>query len=261
MNHVEAPDASRARPYRYQGELMADHTSMRIATGYDELDHLLGGGLERGAVTVVGARPTFGKTSFAFNVAAGSARRGERTIVGTMGESPGDAAALLQRLWGDHDGAGCEVVDETSTTPGCLGDTLRANASGIDLVVFDGLRTMVEQPFDVWTWSVAALLSQLRTVAEEHGCAVLMPTRLAPFDARRTTLRPTLSDVPAAVASASDTVLLLHQPGRPGIDVPIAPASDVEVIVAQHRFAPSDGSLTMTYLAGDRRFQAPLEMA
>lgn len=39
-----------------------------LATGYDELDKRLGG-LKAGDVTLIGARPAMGKTSFAFNIA------------------------------------------------------------------------------------------------------------------------------------------------------------------------------------------------
>ena len=41
-----------------------------IPTGFDELDHLLNGGLLEGTVASIGARPSVGKTTFAINIAS-----------------------------------------------------------------------------------------------------------------------------------------------------------------------------------------------
>jgi Replicative DNA helicase len=42
----------------------------QIATGFTILDRMLGGGIIRGTVGTIGARPSVGKTTYAVNIAA-----------------------------------------------------------------------------------------------------------------------------------------------------------------------------------------------
>lgn len=55
-----------------------------IATGYKHVDELLGGGLERGTVTVVAARPGMGKTAFGLGVSRNVAADGGISAIFSM---------------------------------------------------------------------------------------------------------------------------------------------------------------------------------
>jgi circadian clock protein KaiC len=82
-----------------------------IASGLDELDQMLGGGVERGAVTLISGPTGVGKTTLATQFLAEAASRGERGVVYTFEES---TSVLVRR----SEGVGLpvrEMVDE-----GCL---------------------------------------------------------------------------------------------------------------------------------------------
>lgn len=56
---------------RWQGEWRDD----LFATGFYDLDRMIGGGFERGQLIVIGARPSIGKTAFALGIAHNGAKR------------------------------------------------------------------------------------------------------------------------------------------------------------------------------------------
>lgn len=56
---------------------MADPDSAFCKTGYAEFDEMLGGGMVKGGLYILGARPGMGKTTFAINIAEKIAKRGQ----------------------------------------------------------------------------------------------------------------------------------------------------------------------------------------
>ncbi|MFB6105873.1 MAG: DNA repair and recombination protein RadB [Halobacteriaceae archaeon] len=86
-------------------------TADRVGTGCDALDELLGGGLERGAVTQVYGPPAAGKTNLALSAAVGVAAAGEvAVVVDTEGLSPERFETLLAARTEDVDAASERVV-------------------------------------------------------------------------------------------------------------------------------------------------------
>ena len=65
-----------------------------MATGYTDLDRLLGG-LQRGELTVLAARPSLGKTALALNVAERAASAGARVAFFSLEMT---RSSLMQRL-------------------------------------------------------------------------------------------------------------------------------------------------------------------
>jgi circadian clock protein KaiC len=61
---------------------------VRVSTGIGRLDHMLGGGLYRGATVLVSGSAGTGKTSLAAQIADAACRRGERALYFSFEESP-----------------------------------------------------------------------------------------------------------------------------------------------------------------------------
>ena len=76
------------------GAAMRGESADSVTTGFPDLDDLTGG-LPVGEITVVGARPAMGKTTFGMAVAANAARRGHGVCVFSLEM---DAERLVERL-------------------------------------------------------------------------------------------------------------------------------------------------------------------
>jgi len=79
---------------------MADATAARLdrlATGWSEVDRVLGGGLVRGSVVLVGGEPGVGKSTLLLQVAGGLGGAGERVIVASAEESAQQVAMRAER--------------------------------------------------------------------------------------------------------------------------------------------------------------------
>ncbi|UQZ89468.1 DNA repair protein RadA [Deltaproteobacteria bacterium Smac51] len=70
----------------------------RMATGLDELDRVLGGGLAPGAVTLLSGEPGVGKSTLLLQAAAGLATRGRRLLYVTGEESAAQVRLRAERL-------------------------------------------------------------------------------------------------------------------------------------------------------------------
>ena len=89
-------------------EVEAEHVA-RITTGIAELDRVLGGGMVPGAVVLLAGEPGVGKSTLLLEVAARSARSGQRTLYVSGEESAAQVrlragrtdALLVDRLRGD----------------------------------------------------------------------------------------------------------------------------------------------------------------
>jgi DNA repair protein RadA/Sms len=125
------------------------------ATGVDELDRVLGGGLVPGAVVLLAGEPGAGKSTLALDVAARAARGGQRVLYVSGEESAaqvrlraGRTGALEQRLW---------MAAETD-----LGAVLtHVETVRPDLLVVDSVQTVASADVD----GGAGGVSQVRAVA------------------------------------------------------------------------------------------------
>ena len=88
-------EASPARPLRL-GDVAARETE-RLATGLDELDRVLGGGLVPGSVVLLGGEPGIGKSTLALQLAARIQKHGPVLYV-TAEESPEQVRLRAERL-------------------------------------------------------------------------------------------------------------------------------------------------------------------
>lgn len=124
-------------------------------TGIGELDRVLGGGLVRGSVTLVGGEPGVGKSTLLLQVLASLAARGWRCLLVSAEESAQQVRRRAERLGAVR--PGMWLVAETSM-PG-----IRAAVRDLapDVVVVDSVQT-------VWDPEVG---SSPGSVAQVRGCA------------------------------------------------------------------------------------------
>jgi len=142
-----------------------------VATGVDEVDRVLGGGLVPGSATVIGGEPGIGKSTLLLQVLASMARNGSRCVLvsaeestGQVRERAGRIGALGPRLWLVGDASLPSVV-------AALEDI------GPDVVVVDSVQTVWAPDLEGSPGSltqVRGCTHQLVTLAKAGGPAVVL---------------------------------------------------------------------------------------
>ncbi len=231
-----------------------------LKTGWTTLDHMTGG-LGRGKLTLVAARPGVGKTSFAMEIlrriSADTPRRvvvfslemtkenfSQRLLSQMSGVdlSAGGASALREREWrllqvtAGHIGRMNLFVDDTpALTPNGIFERCQRLASiegSLDLVVIDYLQLLranlgEKKPRER---ELAEISRALKGMAKELNCALLLLCQLD-RSAGAPVMRPNLARLRNAghVESDADTILFLHR------DATGDEAGEIECIVGKSR--------------------------
>jgi DNA repair protein RadA/Sms len=142
----------------------------RIATGLDELDRVLGGGLMQGSVTLLGGDPGIGKSTLLLQ--AGEAlSRAAATLYVTGEESLRQVSLRAQRL--GVAGDALKLFAETSVEA-VLNE---ARARDIRILVIDSIQTMFVEAVESSPGSAAQVresAAQLVRFAKSTGAAVLI---------------------------------------------------------------------------------------
>ena len=237
-----------------------------LALGYPDLDRILAGGLEPGALAIFAARPGVGKTALLGNIALKACDRGVRAMVFSL-EMPGEAIvrrllATLARVpltnlregqldsdawqrlaWAQDRLNGFRlVIDDTPalTTDQVLARARRrALAGGLDLVLVDYLGKIAARG-ENRTAAVGAIARGLKDAARSLRVPVIAAAQLNRGNVREDR-PPTLSDLrdSGEIEQEADVVVLLH---------PVATgdaARVVQVEVAKHRNGPTGGCKLM----------------
>jgi replicative DNA helicase len=255
-----------------------------LPSGFHDLDAITGG-LHRKQVVVVGGRPTLGKTSLSLNLAAAVAVEGggrvalatmqlsseramlalmcsvgkvatDRVIAGTPNE--GDWPHLVQAV-GELHSAEIDLIDDRSITPQELRNRVNAmpdlTDSPLDLLVVDGLQTLRGGAYkDAPSHErLDHAMQELRLLAQERDCAVVVTSQLNRFHPDRRNLRPNLFDLPSPVDQLADAVYLLH---RPDADGEVAPEwqGKAEIIVAKQQGGSAGRSSVTGFLGRYMKF-------
>jgi replicative DNA helicase len=260
-----------------------------VPTGFPSIDRLLGGGLRRRDLIVLGGDVGAGKSALALGVALRVARQdaGEAGAVALLsGEM--DEERLMERALAIE---GRAAVDELRSAR--LNDQTRAGIGGaavrlrglplailplaapdfetatarlhplrrLGLVVVDYLQ-LVPSPAGVARSTqdedLALVLQRLKALALERQVAVLVVSQLPRFDARRADPRPTLDDFGhlGAVKQHADVALALYReemynPGG-GVD------GATELIVLKNRNGPT-GFVDLYFYRRWMRFEDMLD--
>jgi len=141
----------------------------RISTGVPELDRVLGGGLVRGSLVLLGGEPGVGKSTLLLSaLAAISTER--RALLVTGEESVAQVKLRAERLGGAER---VEILAETELETVC--ETLRAERP--DVCVIDSVQTLHATELGSAPGSVAQVresAGRMLRVAKEYGIATIL---------------------------------------------------------------------------------------
>ena len=157
-----------ARPVRLSEVQTAG--DRRVPTGIAEVDRVLGGGLVRGSVVLLGGEPGIGKSTLLLQVADSLARSGKRVLYVCGEESPAQVKMRAERLGCSGDIGLLPATDASSVEAASLEDAA-------DVLIVDSIQTMVDPDTPGTAGSVGqvrASTARLTRVAKEHGVITLL---------------------------------------------------------------------------------------
>lgn len=167
VNSAPPRAASRAVPL----SAVDRSAEQRISTGSGELDRVLGGGLVRGSVVLVGGEPGIGKSTLLLQAAAAMQQRGARVLYVSGEESPAQIRLRADRLGiGD---SGVELLIETDVE--ALEDA--ATAARPDVLIVDSVQTLRLAEVDSQPGSINQVrqaTARLVELAKHHNVTVLL---------------------------------------------------------------------------------------
>ena len=149
-----APSAAAARPLRLSEIESADFD--RIAVGMDEVGRVLGGGIVRGSLTLIGGDPGVGKSTLLTQLASGVADRARDAVLYVSGEESVAQVGLRARRMG-LDAPNLLFLSETDAD--AIVETVRQTQASVAII--DSIQSVMTQDVDALPGSV----SQLRECA------------------------------------------------------------------------------------------------
>jgi len=237
LKAIEHIDAIQARVRAGQSALTG------LPTGIHGLDQKLLG-LQPGALIVLAARPSVGKTAFALNIATHVAVKAHKRVAVFSLEMPSEQLALRilaaeakldfwrmtqgllqQSDWdrimscGDRIGASRIWLDDNFVlTPIELRAKCRKikREGGLDLVVVDYLQLMSAPGAQSREQEIATISRSLKSLAKELDVPILALSQLNRGVEKRKGEAPMLSDLreSGAIEQDADVVMFLHRPGE-----------------------------------------------
>lgn len=141
------------------------------ATGVEELDRVLGGGLVPGSVTLLGGEPGIGKSTVLLQAAAEVAASGRKVLYLSGEESAQQIRLRAERLGALHP---LLYLASEIALPQMVG---AIDAVGPDLVVVDSIQTVLHPELSSTPGSVAQVREcshRLAAEAKRRGCAIVL---------------------------------------------------------------------------------------
>ena len=252
-----------------------------VTTGFRDLDEKTSG-LQKSDLIILAARPAMGKTAFALTVALNAALKGGASVLvfsmemakEQLGqrllamESRVDMQSLkkgkLQRRdWDDIN----DALDSLSKANIHIDDTagvsimemkskcrrLKAE-EGLDLVIIDYLQLMnPEGRADSRTQEISVISRNLKLLARELDCPVIVLSQLSRAPEQRTDHRPMLSDLreSGSIEQDADIVLFLYRDEYYNKEEAVP--GECEVIIAKQRSGPT-GTVKIAWLEKITKF-------
>ena len=254
-----------------------------ITTGFSKLDEMTSG-MQKSDLIILAARPAMGKTAFALSLARNAAVKGKASVMIFSLEMAKEqltqrllsmeskvdlqtlkTGRLERRDWDDlnvaldilsnsnihiDDTAGISIMEMKSK---CR--RLKAEA-GLDLVVIDYLQLMnPEGKADSRTQEISVISRNLKLLARELDCPVLVLSQLSRAPEQRTDHRPMLSDLreSGSIEQDADIVIFLYRDEYYNKEDTEKPG-ECEVIVAKHRSGPT-GSVDVAWIERYTQFK------
>ena len=252
-----------------------------VTTGFRDLDEKTSG-LQKSDLIILAARPAMGKTAFALTLALNASLKGSASVLvfsmemakEQLGqrllamESRVDMQKLKKgkldrRDWDDIN----DALDRLSKANIHIDDTagisimemkskcrrLKAEA-GLDLVIIDYLQLMnPEGRADSRTQEISVISRNLKLLARELDCPVIVLSQLSRAPEQRTDHRPMLSDLreSGSIEQDADIVLFLYRDEYYNKEEAIP--GDCEVIIAKQRSGPT-GTVNVAWLEKITKF-------
>lgn len=241
-----------------------------VATGFFTLDNILSG-LQKSDLIVIGARPSFGKTTFALDIARHAAVK-DNKIVGFFSlemsreqvvdrlissEAQVDLWKLRTgRIRDEHEfGMIQGALDKLDKAPFYIDDTpspnivqmrsmarrLQAEHGGLDLIVVDYLQLIQPRVNSESTVQQVTEISRgLKGLARELNVPVIAISQLSRAVEQRDIKIPRLADLreSGSIEQDADVVMFIHPKNRDKQDLPPEEQNLVEIIIAKHRNGP-----------------------
>ncbi len=258
-----------------------DGTIKPIATGFADLDKRLDGGLERGTLTVLAARPGMGKTAFGLAIARNVAEWGSSGFLSM--EMPKaqvndrNVAAIGkvsiswlrkpdekdQQTWDRVTHAfqkaqslNLWIDDQTSLNLLAIRSKARfiKRRAGLDLLVIDQLSFITGSKAENKAYELGDYTRGLLALAKELDCAIVLLAQLNRECEKRMNKRPMLSDLSSSGSIEQDasTVIFLYRDEVYNLDT--QDKGICEVITAKQRQGEI-GTCALTYIGNQTRFE------
>lgn len=272
-NFIPLNDELKSAYERIEKLSQGDGNTLRgVPTGFTELDSMLSG-LQKSDLIIVGARPSYGKTTFALDIARHVAKGGGAVGFFSLEMSREQvvdrliASEAKVDLWklrtgrigkggNDHEfGMIQAALDKLSKAPVYIDDTaspniiqmrsmarrLQAERGSLDLIVVDYLQLI--QPRSSYENTVAQVTEisrGLKGLARELDVPVIAISQLSRGVEQRDQKTPRLSDLreSGSIEQDADVVIFIHPKNRDKEDLPDSERAIVDVIIAKHRNGP-----------------------
>ncbi|MEK7626854.1 MAG: replicative DNA helicase [Patescibacteria group bacterium] len=248
-----------------------------VATQFTELDNILSG-LQPSDLIILGARPSYGKTSLVLDIARQAATVSKKSVAIFSIEMSreqiidrlisGQAQIPLWRLRTGRLNDEMEfslvqqALDELSKSRIFIDDTasptllqMRSMARrlqiehGIDLIIIDYLQLIQPRTSsDNIVQQVTEISRGLKALARELNVPVLAVSQLSRDVEKREVKIPRLSDLreSGSLEQDADVVLLIYRKDRDRLDAPESEKNITEIIIAKHRNGPV-GSIKLMF--------------
>jgi len=252
-----------------------------ISTGYEAVDDKLNGGIRRGELIVLAARPKMGKTAFALNVACNTAV--DHSVLVLSMEMPKSQLhdrnlAVLGRIPLEHL-LKPEMMDDTDWSglthamvkiggmklhqddqPGLRLIDVRMKAKavkrkhGLDLLVVDYLQLM-EGDGDNRNAQIEGITRGLKTLAKELDMGIILLSQLNRKLEERPNKRPIPSDLrdSGSIEQDADAVVFLYRDEVYNPDTPDIGVCEVDVALCRQG---KPGRVGLTYIGEQVRFES-----
>ena len=249
-----------------------------VATGFPDLDKLLGGGLQRSDLVIVAARPSLGKSTLAFNIARHAAEQLARVAVFSLEMSAEQIGIRLvaseadidshkmrvgllmdQEVQREHDAIGylSDLPIYIDETPFQRIVEMRSkiqrlhNEEPIDLLIVDYIQLIAGSSgrSENRVMDMGEISRSLKSIARELDVPVLALSQLSRAPEQRLNHRPLLSDLreSGSIEQDADVVAFIYREDKyvtreewdkRSPSNPY-PSNVAELIVAKHRNGPT----------------------
>jgi DNA repair protein RadA/Sms len=149
----------------------SERSDQRIATGWGEIDRVLGGGVVAGSVLLLGGEPGVGKSTLLLQLAGALASRGPAVIVASAEESADQVAMRAGRLGIGHEAIGL-VTDDDVDAIVALAERDRPGLLIVDSIQTVGVPEIAAAPGGVSLVRESA--ARLVRMAKTTGVAVVL---------------------------------------------------------------------------------------